>query len=121
MFLQNLRYSLRGMLKNSTFTIFLLIALATGTGVNTAIFSMVDSALIQPLPFQDPDHLVWIWSTRTDRAKAFFSIPDFSDVRSENQSLKEMVAFANWSGRLKENVESERVQGVRITTNAFRM
>lgn len=119
MFFDNLRYGFRMMRKHTGFTIFLLVALAMGTGVNTAIFSVVDSVLIQPLPFRDPERLVWIWSTRTDRAKAFFSIPDFVDLREQSRTMEEVAALANWSGRLTGIEESERLQGIRISTNAF--
>lgn len=121
MLFDNLRFGFRMMRKDTGFTIFLLIALALGTGVNTAIFSVVDSALIQPLPFRDPERLVWIWSTRTDRAKAFFSIPDFVDLREQSRTMEEIAALANWSGRFTGGEESERLQGIRISTNAFSM
>ena len=97
------------------------MALALGIGANTAIFSLVNAVLLRPLPFRDAERLVWIWSTRTDRDKAFFSIPDYLDYRERNRTVEELAAFANWGANLTDAGEPERVQGVRVTANAFRV
>jgi putative ABC transport system permease protein len=117
--LQDVRTSIRMLRKKPGFTILAALALALGIGANTAIFSVVNAVLLSPLPFEEPERLVWIWSTRTDRDKAFFSIPDFIDSRERNQTLEQMVAFANWGANLTGAGEPERIQGVRITPNAF--
>jgi predicted permease len=119
--MQDLRYSARLLRKNVGFTVVSVLALAVGIGANTAIFSMVNAILLRTLDFKDPEQLVWIWSTRTDRDKAFFSIPDFVDYRDQSQSLQEMVAFANWGANLIDGGNPERLTGVRVTANAFQM
>ena len=116
-----LRLAIRLLRKNPGFTLVCVLALAVGIGANTAIFSMVNGILLQPLDFKDPAQLVWIWSTRTDRDKAFFSIPDFLDYQAQNSSLEEMVAFGNWGVNLAEGSNPERLTGVRVTANVFRM
>jgi putative ABC transport system permease protein len=121
MFRHNFLYAIRLMIRNPVFTISVLAALAFGIGANTAIFSVVDSVLFRDLPFKNPGRLVWIWSTRTDRDKAFFSIPDFLDFRRENRTLEQMVAFANWGARLTGTGKPERLQGVRMSAEAFQM
>jgi putative ABC transport system permease protein len=109
------------LLKRPGFTAVAVVTLALGIGANTAIFSVVNAVLLRPLPFKNPGQLVWIWSTRTDRDKAFFSIPNFTDTRDENQTLEELAAYANWGANLTEGGEAERLQGVRLTPNALQM
>lgn len=118
---QDLNYSFRLLRKNPGFTLVSVLALAIGIGANTAIFSMVNAILLRQLDFKDADQLVWIWSTRTDRDKAFFSIPDFADYREQSQSLEEMVAFGSWNANLTGTGDPERLAGIRITANAFQM
>src|SRR5687767_14095151 len=118
---QDLRYSFRILRKNLGFTVVAVLALAVGIGANTAIFSLVNAILLRQLDFKDPERLVWIWSTRTDRDKAFFSIPDFVDYQAQAQSLEQMVAFANWGANLTGAGNPERLTGVRVTANIFQM
>src|SRR6185437_12210352 len=94
--LQDLRYSIRLLAKRPAFTAVALITLAVGIGANTAIFSLVNAVLIRQLPFAHSEKLVWVWSTRIDRDKAFFSIPDFIDYRDRNKTFDRVAAFANW-------------------------
>jgi putative ABC transport system permease protein len=76
---QDLRQGLRGLLKQRGFTATALVLLALGIGANTAVFSLANAVLLGQLPFREPDRLVWVWSTRVDRDKAFFSIPNLMD------------------------------------------
>jgi predicted permease len=117
--MQELRLAFRLLRKNSGFTLVCVLALAIGIGANTAIFTMVNGILLRELNFKNAKELVWIWSTRTDRDKAFFSIPDFLDYQEQNRSLQEMAAFGNWGANLAEGSNPERLNGVRVTPNAF--
>ncbi len=119
--IQDLHYSFRLLRKNIGFTVVSVLALAIGIGANTAIFSMVNAILLRTLDFKDPERLVWIWSTRTDRDKAFFSVPDFIDYREQAQSIDQIVAFGNWGANLTGGDNPQRLTGVRVTANAFEM
>src|ERR1041385_826822 len=81
---QDLKFGARSIfLKSTGFAFVTILTLALGIGANAAIFSVVNSVLLRPLPFNRPDELVWITSNRTDRSDAPFTIPDFLDYRDQ--------------------------------------
>ena len=119
--MNDLRQAIRLLRQSPAFTTVCVLALAVGIGANTAIFSMVNAVLLRDLQFKAPEELVWIWSTRPDRDKAFFSIPNFLNYREQMRSVQEITAFAHWGANLTEGSNPERLAGVRVTTNAFQM
>ena len=121
MLLQDLGYAARRLLQTPGFTAVAVLALALGIGGNTAIFSLVNSILLRQLPFRQPEQLVWVSSRRPDSGKRPFNLPDFIDYRDQNQGLAGIAAFANWSANLTDRGDPERLQGLRISANAFQM
>jgi len=119
--LQDLAFGLRMMRRNYLFTTVAVMTLAVGIGANTAIFSLVNTVLLRELPYRNSETLVWVWATRTDRDKAFYSIPNFLDTRERSQTFEQLAAFANWGVNLTGNGEPERLQGVRLSAHAFQM
>jgi putative ABC transport system permease protein len=91
--IQDIRYAARMMLKQPVFTAVAVVALALGIGANTAIFTVVNAVLLRPLPYDDPDHLVWLWDTLPQLATAPTSLPEFIDWRSQNQSFEYVAAY----------------------------
>ncbi len=116
-----MKTTIRNLLRDGKFTAFAVAVLALGIAAVTAAFTIVHAVLLRDLPFRNPDRLVWIWSTRTDRDKAFFSIPNFVDTRDQASTLSEIAAFANWPVNLTGGVEAERLQGISLSANAFEM
>jgi putative ABC transport system permease protein len=117
----DIRFGLRSMRRAPGFTIAAVLTLALGVGANTVIFSLVNAILLRQLPFQNPQQLVTVDSKRTDPGKHPFTIPDFIDYREQNRTLEQIAAFANWSASLTGSGEAERVQGMRISANAFQL
>jgi len=99
--LSDLRYALRMLIKNPGFTCIAVIALALGTGVNTAIFSVVNAVLLRQLPFPSASRLVAVNSYNSKRSVPAIdaSYPDYHDIRQRNHSFENMTAFHNdsWS------------------------
>jgi putative ABC transport system permease protein len=95
--IQDLRYAVRMMLRQPLFFGVAVIALALGIGANTAIFTVVNGVLLRPLPYDDPDRLVWLWDTQPQLPTAPASAPDFVDWRNQNTSFEAMAAFQSGS------------------------
>src|SRR5712664_1989178 len=119
---RDIRYGIRSLLKRPGFTVVALIALALGIGANTAIFSLVNAVLLRPLPFAEPDRLVWMWGNiRNGGNRASVSPLDFLDYRKQNKSFEEFAA--SFSVPLALNLtgsgEPERLSVGAVTGNYF--
>ena len=97
--LKDIRYAIRGLLKNRAFTAVAVLTLALGIGANAAIFSVVNAVLLKPLKFQDPDRLVIIWEEAS-----FAGFPsntpapgNYLDWKAQNQSFQDVAATAETS------------------------
>ena len=120
-FFADVRYALRLMRKTPVFTIAAMGTLALGIGANTTIFSLVQTMLLRPLPYQNPDQIVMVWEDRTAAGFPRNSVAagNYRDWRTSNRSFTDMAAtgfaFANLTG----DGAPELVLGRRVTTNFF--
>ncbi|PYV30875.1 MAG: ABC transporter permease [Acidobacteria bacterium] len=116
---QDLKYGIRMLVKNPGFTAVAVLTLALGIGANSAIFSVVNGVLLQPLPFKDPGRLVALGEKVPQYDMASFSYPDLVDWQDQNHSLEGLAGF-NWQGLNLTGVgEAEHVSGKRVTANFF--
>ncbi len=116
---QDLRYGARILLKQPVFTLIAVLTLSLGIGANTAIFSLVNAVLLRPLPFAEPERLVWTWGEFSGGNRASTSPPDFLDYRAQNRSFEELAAMMFNSFNLTGAGEPERVIGNSVTANFF--
>ncbi len=118
---QDLRYGLRMLRKKPGFTAVAVLALALGIGANTAIFSVVNTVLLRPLPYRDAGRLVWLWETnQTSGIKQEpASLPNFDDWRNQNKSFEGMAAFLKSALNLTGESEPERIPCLYVTANFF--
>ena len=120
--IKDIRYGVRGLLKRPGFTAIALVALALGIGANTAIFSLVNAVVIRPLPFPDPDRLVWVFGNiRNGGSRASVSPPDFLDYRSQNKTFEQFAASGTQplAVNLTGSGEPERLFASAVSGNYF--
>jgi putative ABC transport system permease protein len=120
-FMHDLRYALRMLLKNPGFTIVAVIALALGIGANSAIFSVVNTVLLRPLPYKDPEQLVMVWedATKNGYPRDTPAAANFIDWRDQNQVFEGMAAIADESFNLTNAGDPERLEGRLVSANLF--
>jgi putative ABC transport system permease protein len=92
---QDLRYGARMLMKKPGFALIAVITLALGIGANTAIFSVVNAVLLRPLPYAEPERLVALWESNTQRpmSRNSISYPNFFDWRAQSQSFERMASY----------------------------
>ncbi len=119
--IQDLRYAARMQFKNPAFTIVAVIALALGIGANTAIFSVVNSVLLRPLPYKDPERLVMVWedATKFGYPRDTPAAANYIDWRDQNTVFEGMAAIADESFNLTGVGDPERLEGRTVTANFF--
>jgi putative ABC transport system permease protein len=118
--MQDVRFGARTLVKNPGFTLVAVLALALGIGANSAIFSVVNAVLLQPLPYPDPDRLVSVWEGNTRKGSQMPLAPaNFVDWNAQNEVFENAAAFMRWSFNVTGQQEPERVRGVLLSANAF--
>jgi putative ABC transport system permease protein len=118
--LQNLRYSVRTLRKAPGFTTIAVLTLALGIGANTAVFSVINTVLLKPLPFTRPQELAMVWGAYPDFGRTSTSLPDFLDYRAGSSSFAQLSALAFTSSNLDlGRGEPERVSRALTTADLF--
>jgi putative ABC transport system permease protein len=119
--MHDLRYAARLQRKNPGFTVVAVIALALGIGANTAIFSVVNTILLRPLPYKDPEQLVMVWEDATKQGypRDTPAAANFVDWRDQNQVFEGMAAIYDTSFNLTGSGDPERLEGRSVSANMF--
>ena len=113
----DLKYALRTIRRAPGFALAVVLTLALGIGANSAIFSVVHSVLLRPLPYGQPDQLVRLYGRYPEFGRTSTSLPDFQDWRAQSHAFQQMAARYNAAFVLTGEGEPERVIGDRVTAN----
>lgn len=120
---QDLRYGARILLKQPGFPVVAVVTLALGIGANTAIFSLVNSILLRPLPFREPDRVVRLIQASPKLGLATWGVSqaDFAAYRDENRSFESMALFNSTAINLTGEGEPERLPMTSVTADFFKV
>ena len=125
--LQDFRFALRQFRKSPGFALTTILTIALGIGGTTAIFSLVNTVLLRPLPFPEPDRVLAV-ASRNDRtpgasgnAGNSLSYPDFFDWRSQNKSFSSLASFHDSNFTLTGSGEPQHLTGIIASSDFFRV
>src|SRR6266404_315544 len=117
--LQDIRYAIRTLAKNPGFTVVAVLTLALGIGANTALFSVVNGVLLNPLPIPAPNELSTLYSNRVHLERASISYPNFLDWQRENHTFVPMAAFRPDVFNPTGTGEAEHIRGEMVSAEFF--
>jgi putative ABC transport system permease protein len=120
--LQDIRFALRTFLKSPGFTVVAILALGLGIGANAALFSVINTVLLQPLPYQQPDRLVRLFETFLPKGWGSVSTPNFIDWKKQSRAFDHLEAFSlGGSINLQGDAQPERIPLAVGTAGMFEM
>jgi len=116
---QDIRYALRQLRKSPSFTAVTVLTLALGIGANTAIFSVVNGVLLNPLPFHDASRIVSMFEATPNFPQGSISYPNFLDWQRDNRCFEAMAAYRSTDGSITGVGQPENVRAQRVSANFF--
>jgi predicted permease len=118
--IMDLRYGMRQLRKHPGFTVVALLSLALGIGANTAIFSVVNSVLLRPLPFDEPDRILVLEERYDGASTPSFSPADFLDLKRQVASFEAVVGFRGHAMSFLGSEGPERIRTLSVSPDFFR-
>lgn len=118
---QDLRFGIRTLAKAPGFTAIAILTLALGIGANSALFSVVNGVLLNPLPYPDPDQLTAVYATTNTFGHSSITYPNFLDWQKENTSFSAYAAFRNQDYFLTGAGDGEQLRGWQISADFFKV
>ena len=116
---QDLRFTLRQLRKNPAFTLTAVTMVSLGIGASVAIFAFVDAALIKPLPYQNPDRLVYVTETTPDLPYAAISYYDYVDWKKLNKGFESLDVYGQYDLLVSGANGMDKVSGARVSDGFF--
>lgn len=121
--MQDIRYGIRILVKRPVFAALAVLTLALGIGANTAIFSVVNTVLLKPLPYKEPERLVVLSERQTgiNLNQQPVSVPNFTDWKEQNQSFEQMAMMRAVAANILIAGEPEQINGLRVSAELFQL
>jgi len=119
---QDIRYGWRMLAKRSAFTVIAVLTLGLGIGANTAVFSVFYGVLMRPLPYPQPERLVWTSAASLHTGRVYagaISPPDFVDYRTRSTVFEHLAAFISGDSTLTGSGEAERIPSAAVSSGFF--
>jgi putative ABC transport system permease protein len=118
---REIRFGIRGLLKQPAFTALLIVTLALGIGTNTAMFSVINEVLLRPLPYTQPDRLVWMNEAGDEVSNRMLSYPNFVDWRERNHVFESLTTYRTWNMTLTGAGEPQSINAGMVTADYFKV
>jgi len=120
---RDILFAFRGLRQSPGFTLVVVLTLALGIGANGAIFSVVNSVLFQPLPYQDPEQIVRVYATHRVRGWDHINVsyPDLMDFKQQSQLLQGLAGFTRTGVNFSGQGEPERLEAALMTPGLFEL
>jgi predicted permease len=119
--LRDIRYAGRILSRNPGFTAVVMMTLAVAIGANTALFSVVDGVLLQPLPYREPQQLVRVYATHQSAAEARLSTAEFYEYREQNQTFENLALLFFFEHEYAGPAGPEQLPGYLVSSGYFEM
>ena len=119
--IHDLRYSLRQMGKTPGLAFLAILTLALGVGANTAIFTVIESVLLRPLPYAHADRLIYVGPASDKPGFGSMSWLNYSDIKSQSKTLEDAAGYSEDTSVIVSQSGSLSVLAPRTTTNLFAM
>jgi putative ABC transport system permease protein len=117
--LQSFRYAFRALRRQPTFVLIALLTLALGIGANTALFSIIQAVVLNPLPYDAPEKIVVLWEVNPDGVLDRVAVPTFEDWKRDIESLESVAAYRRADFSFARTSDPLSVSGVRATSELF--
>ena len=118
---QDVRFGIRQALRKPALALAVVVLLALGVGVNTAVFSVVKAVLLEPLPYDSPEQLVLLWETGARYSRLPVAGSNFLDWREQSTVFERLVAYSPEPVNLTGGGDPERVLGAEVSPGMFEL
>src|SRR5262245_3507301 len=118
---QDLHYGWRMLRRNPGFTLVAILTLAAGIGLNSAVFSMVNSIILRPLPYKEPERLVQVWESTPPDAEDdnVISPGNFLEWQTQAKSFESLSVYNGWLPAFSEMDKTTQIVGAQVSINFF--